>query len=1670
MATFSGNPLTGSLEGTSEGDIYSGTGLHFGLSALELIDSAGDDQIVAVSMSPNPGAGAYVTSAIHQSDLRLGDGFITLNASVNHGYYASGVSGGSLTMGAGDSTLIVEAVEHSARSFVYQVSGITDWTLDAGAGNDSLAIMVRGSRSETFADYGVLSSTLAFGDGADTLAIDIASNSGAPTSKAISGSSIDLGADDDRVEIASTGYGITETSLDAGSGADLLSVVSTLDAIASGSILMGSGNDGVTLDAGNPNSAELVDSAIDLGDGDDFIRSGRAVNATILGGDGNDTLVLLGALDDYQFDILEDRTIITRADDLHFGLSVQGVENFIAEGVVQQRTFTAERLTGFLSDPDGADTAYSGTGLSAAIENLSVIDLAGNDTVRAINATETGGVSSYISSGIAHSDFLFGDGSITFQVKINQGYYAAGIRGGSLSMGDGSSFIDIQAVEDFPADRLGFYYGVTGISGWQLDAGGGDDVLNVVVRGHKAETFHSNGIQGGTYALGDGDDIVNISIVNESGTGEAVALEGVSALNLGRGDDSLKILSTGTGVRGSVIDTGTGNDLIDIAANRDVIQSSQVTMGDGYDSLFLKCNGGNSADFFNSSVDLGGGDDYAELAFAVNSTIDGGNGHDILRLRGEEGAYVLAQNAEGDYLITRTDNALFSLTARNFESIIYGGVAATPFYTGTPLTGYLTGTDRGDDSYVGSGLSTAIENLTVIDGVGFNRVLATNLSASGGIESYASYGIANSDFTFGGNGLEFVARINQGYYAYAVAGGSLTASMAGDRITISATETNPSNTYGFYYAVTGAADWMLDTRGGNDSFDLRVYAHRYADLPGHFVSYGINGGRYDFGDGDDTVSISITNASGSTESVAINNTQGFDLGTGDDTLTVMSTGLGGRGNLTAGDGHDFIAVESVLSAWSEGILDLGTGNDRIALRSGRSDHAAIKDVLVDLGLGDDVARVESYDNSTISGGEGHDTVVLGGAAADHRIAVQADGSMIVTRLAAPEQTLILLDVENIQFESGGERAIFAIEGKLSVGSTLSVTTVSIDARGMASAHYACIWQASGDGVTWHDVGADSTLLIGGHLQGQQIRVEVSYFDQTGTLHRSLAQGGTPVMPPSEIPGTTLDPSVDPNTSVYTMDSDATEADLTGTSYAALVGNAGGNVIQANALGNYLDGGTGDDQLNGGVSDDVLAGGDGDDTVNGGDGDDLIVGGGGAGDDQYIGGAGIDTVRYTSAVTGIVVDLAASTARGNEIGNDRLFQIENIIGGQANDFIRGSSGANRLEGYTGADTLDGGGGLDTLIGGAGNDTYITDGGDTITENADEGIDTVKSSVSLALGANLENLVLTGIAAIKGTGNALANRLTGNAGNNTLNGGLGNDTLIGGAGNDTYNVNAAGDRVFETTTTASTVDAGGIDTVQSAVSFSLDANAGVRFVERLTLTGTGNINGTGNGLANVLTGNAGNNVLNGGLGNDTLIGGAGNDTYVVDAAGDRVFETTTTASTVDAGGIDTVQSGVSFSLDANAGVRFVERLTLTGTGSINGTGNALANVLTGNAGNNVLKGGLGNDTLIGGAGNDTFVFNTSLGAENIDRINDFNVADDTIRLDDLVFAGLATKTLAASAFAANLTGTATDALDRIIYETDTGRLYFDADGNGGGARVLFATMASNLALTHADFFVF
>jgi len=434
--------------------------------------------------------------------------------------------------------------------------------------------------------------------------------------------------------------------------------------------------------------------------------------------------------------------------------------------------------------------------------------------------------------------------------------------------------------------------------------------------------------------------------------------------------------------------------------------------------------------------------------------------------------------------------------------------------------------------------------------------------------------------------------------------------------------------------------------------------------------------------------------------------------------------------------------------------------------------------------------------------------------------------------------------------------------------------------------------------------------------------------------------------------------------------------------------------------------------------------------------------GGLGNDSYLVDNALDKVIETSGAGG--TDKVTSSV---SFVLDSNVEHLTLAGGVAIN-ATGNGLANILIGNGAANLLNGMAGADTMQGGAGNDTYVVDNvlDQVIELSASHGIDLVNASVSYTLAAKLENLTLTGAGAINATGNAAANILTGNGAANILNGAAGADTMSGGLGNDTYLVDNAGDQAIETSA------AGGTDLVQSNVSLTLGAN-----VENLTLTGTGAVNGTGNGLANILTGNGAANILNGGVGADVMQGGAGNDTYIVDNVGDQAIEISAPHGT------DTVNASVSYVLAAK-----LENLILTGTSSIDGTGNAAANILTGNAAKNFLDGGAGSDTLTGGGGADRFVFANSPSATNVDTVLDFAPGVDKLVLDDAVFTALGAGALPAGALV--MGSAATDANDRILYDAATGALFYDRDGTGAAAAVHFATL-DNLpaSLAASDFLV-
>ena len=807
---------------------------------------------------------------------------------------------------------------------------------------------------------------------------------------------------------------------------------------------------------------------------------------------------------------------------------------------------------------------------------------------------------------------------------------------------------------------------------------------------------------------------------------------------------------------------------------------------------------------------------------------------------------------------------------------------------------------------------------------------------------------------------------------------------------------------------------------------------------------------------DNTGDVVVETSTLTTEIDSVNSSVAYSLGANVENLTLTGTGsINGIGNslanvilgnavdnvldgglgadtLIGGTGNDTYLVDNtgdVVVETSTLVTEIDTVNSTITYALGANvENLTLTGTDSINGIGNSLANViiGTASANVLDGGAGADTLI-GGAGNDTYIVdntgdVVSELSTITTEIDTVNSSVTYTLGTNVE-----DLTLVGIGAIGGVGNSLANLITGNDAANVL------------------DGGLGADTLIGG------LGNDTYIVDNAGDVVSELSTLATEI--------DTVNSSV-----AYSLGANVENLTLTGLSAINGTGNSLANTLIGNASANILDGGVGADTLIGGAGNDTyIVDNTGDmvfelstiateiDTVNSsvayslganvenltltglsainGTGNSLantLIGNasanildGGVGADTLIGGAGNDT--YIVDNTGDVVSELSTIATEVDTVNS---SISYILGANLESLTltgtgaingTGNSLANTLIGNASANILNGGTGADTLIGGAGNDTYIVETtGDVVSELSTivGEIDRVNSSISYTLGANLENLTLTGTGAINGTGNSFANTIIGNASANILNGGTGADTLIGGAGNDTYIVDNTGDVVSELSTIATEVDA-----VNSSISYTLGAN-----LEKLTLTGTGAINGTGNSLANTIIGNASANILNGGTGADTLIGGAGNDTYIVNNTGDVISELSTIATEVDA-----VNSSISYTLGAN-----IENLTLTGTGVINGTGNSLANIITGNAAANILNGLGGADTLIGGAGNDTYlvdntgdvVLELSTVVGEIDRVNSsvtYTLGDN---VENLLLTGTGTINGTGNTLGNAITGNAAD----------------------------------------------
>ncbi|WP_376094559.1 hypothetical protein ACE7GA_01375 [Roseomonas sp. CCTCC AB2023176] len=1424
---------------------------------------------------------------------------------------------------------------------------------------------------------------------------------------------------------------------------------------------------------------------------------GSAADNLFVGGDGNDTLDGgPGGFDtvDYRQEIgslgviVDDSSLLSNRDTFGDVDLLIGIERIVgtdhADFMRLDSTFTREAVGG-----DGDDHLEMLSTLGAA-DRSRLFGGDGNDTLIGSGGADYlfggsgsnesygfGGDDTYLSTG--GSDFFdggAGDNEVSFELLA--GAVRADLTTTKMFTTDttsaltGAQRLVVSHSSVSAVTGSAFADAIEGNSGSnRLKGGSGDDTI---AGGDGVDSLDGGaGVDTLDYTQGTGGVSLDLTIASNNATDGFGNRETVTGFErfLGtafddtfKGDDKAQTFATGAG--SDVVDGGGGFDTLDLSQETGALGATfQISFDPTSGTISAVVTDSFGALNFVTSVehfigtngihdDLFGGDGNDMLTGNAGSEVDqlfGGNGIDTVDYSFERGAQGIvvdlrilgataaAPNATDSYGDHDALQSIENVVGSAFGDSIDGGAEANVF----------SGLDGADTFSGGDGADT------ISGGLGLDTIRYDLESGGAGITVALQGGFPQVVDTFG--------KVDSVRDIEAIVGTAQVDVMSG-------------NDAANLFSGLGAAD-TLDGWVGDDTLDGGSDDDVLLGWSGDDSLVGGAGEDQLFGEDDDDTLLGGTGAdvisggdgfdtasySGSVNAVTILLASGAAVGTGGDATGDV---LDSIENLTGSDGADVLAGDA-----GDNLLDGGGGND--TLGGGRGDDGLQGGGGADSLLGGDGQDV-------LDGGEGNDTLD-GGSAVDQLRAGAGNDRVIYdaadTTVDGGEDgdTLVLLTRVNVnlgnadQVQGGGSATNFE-----SVDASALTLGVVLTGSSAANSLAGGSGNDSLNGSTGDDTligGAGDDTLTGG----------------TGT--DTVSYGGA-----------SAGVSVNLTTSTAQNTGGAGTDLITGVENA--VGSAHADTLTGTNGANLLDGGAGADSLVGGLGDDVYVV----DSAA-----DVVMEGVNAGIDTVH--AGLSYTLGANLENLTLYGLALSGA-GNNAGNV-------ITGSDGANVLSGSGGNDTLLGGGGQDTLDGGNGADSMAGGAGDDTYVVDdAGDVVNEAEGDGVDTVTSILSLTLAAGLENLTLLSTAAA-GTGNALANRIVGNGiantlaglggadtleggngndtldggteadslagsfgvdslvggdGNDTLDGGAGDDALDGGLGDDTYLVNAALDAL---------TDAGGVDTVVASLTWTL-GNA----FENLTLA-AGAGNGTGNGLANRLTGNAAGNVLAGGSGNDTLEGGggndrlngmsgadvlrggAGNDTYFVDNALDVVDE-------AGGDGIDIVSTALSFTLSSG-----VERLTLTGTGNATGTGNGEANRILGNAGANLLagldgadelRGGAGNDTLLGGtgadrlygdAGADTFRYASI--AEGGDVIYAFAAADDGLEVSAAGFGGgLAAGSLAAGRFASNTTGLATSAAGtgQFVYETDAGRLWWDADGAGGANALLLATLFARPQFTAAD----
>lgn len=1135
---------------------------------------------------------------------------------------------------------------------------------------------------------------------------------------------------------------------------------------------------------------------------------------------------------------------------------------------------------------------------------------------------------------------------------------------------------------------------------------------NDVIQGLAGYDYIQAGAGNDVVYAGDGSDTLNgdegnDTLFGDDGNDRLYDGDGNDRLYGGGGDDDLRIYRSNTTISNIVLHGGTGTDTIYYSGRYGVSDTVSITGDEGNDVITTVYGG------------------------VIN--INAGSGSDVILLNSAATTTTISLGSEADRVILGA-----SFTANTGA----GNVTITDFQVG----------DNNDKLDLANFM---VESFT-------NWDQSTNPFASGHAQLVQSGNDALVQFDVNGGGDSFIT-----YFTLKnVTASTLTAyNLSGFPSNGNAAPSQVHNGTPYNDTITGTVgDDMIYGNVGNDSINGSI---------GDDIIYGE--------DGDDNL---IGGAGSDT----------LYGGNGDDDLSDSDGAIAGNDKFYGGAGSDSLLISRFSSVASIITLDGGDDDDAITYRG-------------------------SYGINTVTliGGAGNDQISIRGGGTVHTIA--GDGNDRITLDLRGTNHNIALGAGRDSIEISGFSSSFDDQGRVRIadfdtssnGDWLIITDYLLDAL-------------QGWDVTTNPFATGHMRLVqSGANAALQIDRDGSGSSQGFSNFVIFANTSVSSLNALHLGGYWADGSM-PTIGMTITGNDLAER-IAGTTGADTINGLGGN--------DYITGGLGDDVIYGGSGDDDLDGEAGNNTIYGGDGHDDIESNVNANDKLY-GGDGRDSIYVYRESDGpantIIIDGGGDRDFLDFYGEDRFLDTVTVIGGSGDDNVEVygaktasislGEGSDDLEiGYgttqysislgSGSDYLELGD-HDGVFNGASGSITVTDfeageAGDVIDleeffedviPNWDNAINPytsgylrwVQSGTNALLQFDADgqsgpagyvtiitfnNLAASTLLAYNLAGYAPSNPLIlGTNAGETLNGTIGAETIvayggndiidgkggadvmIGGAGDDRFYVDDAGDGVYENLN-------GGTDTVLASVSYQLTSGQHVERLWTTNTSGTAAINLSGNDFAQQISGNAGNNVINGMGGADLMYGMGGDDVYYADSSADRIYE-------ANGAGFDAVLTSATLTLTLGQEIESLSTSNNAGTTAINLFGNEYSQYVAGNAGGNILDGRDGNDTLSGLGGADRFQFTSALGANNVDRIMDFTSGTDRIALDDSVFAGLSNGILNEAAF---VTGaSALDANDRIVYNSATGALYYDADGNGAGEAIQFATLVAGTTLVASDILVF